>query len=949
MSSRTLASLWLILLAFSPAWGEASATLAGSIGEQADSTAQVRAAMAEARRLSHEGRLSEAIARGTAVLQTVQARYGSRSRAYAQALSDVAGFYSRSGRYQEALRMGNEALELRRALSGEHHIDYANSLNNVARYYAYLGQPMKAVGMGRKAMELKEVLVGTESADYAKSVSNLAGYLSRVGNYAEAIRLGQEALDIRRRTLGPYHPDCIESLNNLSRYHYFRGEYDEAIQLEQQALQALRASTTDEPPVADATDRQPPVASPVLRANIMSNLADYYLKTGRQDEAMRYGEETMLLRREVLGEHHPDYAESLGNMATCHYEQGNYAEAVRLQRQALQLQQQLLGKEHPSYAQSLCKMALCYLASEQADSAEVYAFKATNRYMNVILSTFANLTASERDLYWKKVRPWFTNTILLLAEKIRTERMLVNAFNGTLLAKGLLLKSELEMTSLLMESGDSTAVYDYRALQTSRSLLLSQFELPVSQRTLDTDSLQEVIVKQERRLVKRSKTYGNYTRQMRTGWQRVALQLAPDELAVEFVHYNNDSGSGQYAALIVGRQSRHPELVPLMDDEQLHAVATKDVYNTPKLSQLLWKPLEHHLAKARRVFFAPAGELYNIAVESLPLWDGSSGEVMSDRWQLYRLSSTRQLVVRRAGSPAPPTAIVYGGITYDARPDADQMDASSDDDDQSVSSYDEEEALAGQSGLRYLPGTKREAEEIASVLRSDSIPTTVRLAEEASEHSLKSLSGRAPTLLHIATHGFYWTESDIQASSVDQRLQFLSADARLDDTDRALTRSGLFFAGANRTLLGLRRNRLKNDGVLTAQEISLLDLRGLDLLVLSACQTGLGQVTGDGVFGLQRGFKKAGAQTLLMSLWKVDDRATRILMTSFYRYLSAGRSKHEALRMAQHDLRTMQVESVGRRGRHAISARAKRARNAKPRKQYEDPYFWAAFILLDDI
>ena len=170
----------------------------------------------------------------------------------------------------------------------------------------------------------------------------------------------------------------------------------------------------------------------------------------------------------------------------------------------------------------------------------------------------------------------------------------------------------------------------------------------------------------------------------------------------------------------------------------------------------------------------------------------------------------------------------------------------------------------------------------------------------------------------------------------------------MDVADQALTRSGLLFAGANQTLIGDEVGNDHDDGVLTAKEISVLDLRGIDLLVLSACQTGLGRITGDGVFGLQRGFKKAGAHSLLMTLWKVDDVATRLLMTRFYGYLLQGMEKHEALRLAQHDIRTMEAPASGHR-RRAISSRQKRAKNAPPKKIYEDPHYWAAFILLDGL
>ena len=926
--------------------------------------------MDQAADCARNSRYDEAAQLARKALVVCQQSEGEKTLAYARILADLAGYYSHAGRYQDALQTGIEALDIRKDVAGEQSLEYAQSLNNVARYHSYLGHYMDAVILGRKAMELKEQIEGRDNADYAKSVSNLAGYLSRIGNYAEAIRLGEEALVIRERTVGRHHPDYAESLNNLAKYHFFQGDYQEAIATEQQALTIIE----------QLYGRQHP-----QYATALSNLSDYYLQMENFTEALRCGQEAMTTRHDVLGLH-PDYAESLSSVAACHYAMGNNYEAVRLQSQALSLQRQLLGEEHPAYAQSLCRMATYFAANEQTDSAEICAYEATEHFTRFILNTFADLTTAERDLFWTKVRPWFTQDILQLAAKCPTSKMLKSAYNGTLLAKGLLLKSEQEMVNLLMESGDPTAVEAYRNLQASRTLLLQQFDLPKSQRTLNTDSLQRSITRQERKLVRQSKAYGNYTAPLRIGWDRILQRLKPRDVAIEFIHYTDDEGKGQYAALVVSRSPRlsgsllsspqggivggSPVYVPLMNDEELASIPAKEIYTTDKLSVRVWKPLEAFLGNATRVFFAPAGQFYNIAIESLPCPNSLASsnsrlndeKVMADRWQIYRLSSTREIVLSASSNPIEKqrdsrslnSATIYGGMNYDAALD---------------NTSDGQQDMTGiqQTAAKYLPATKKEAEEIYHQLLntsdSSSPHVTLLTGEQATEQSLKQLSGHTPTLLHIATHGFYWTESDIAKTSIADRLSFLATADSISgqgggagDADKALTRSGLLFSGANHTLLGHpNRGNRTDDGVLTAREISLLDLRGLDLLVLSACQTGLGKVTGDGVFGLQRGFKKAGAQTLLMSLWKVDDAATRLLMTKFYSYLSEGASKHEALRRSQYDLRTLissPTEDVGttsRRSRHAISARAKRAQKNKSKKLYQDPYYWAAFILLDAI
>ena len=202
----------------------------------------------------------------------------------------------------------------------------------------------------------------------------------------------------------------------------------------------------------------------------------------------------------------------------------------------------------------------------------------------------------------------------------------------------------------------------------------------------------------------------------------------------------------------------------------------------------------------------------------------------------------------------------------------------------------------------------------------------------ATETTFKNLSGQKKNLLHIATHGFYWSESTAERKKAMEKLSFLKIgdDRPRYVEDKAMTRSGLLFAGANNTFNEVEIPAGVDDGVLTAQEISQLDLRGLDLLVLSACQTGLGEIKGDGVFGLQRGFKKAGAQTIMMSLWEVSDDATKDLMTQFYTALTTGKTKREAFNQAQQYVKDHDSD---------YSYRPSNLRNKRPH--------WAAFILLD--
>ena len=219
----------------------------------------------------------------------------------------------------------------------------------------------------------------------------------------------------------------------------------------------------------------------------------------------------------------------------------------------------------------------------------------------------------------------------------------------------------------------------------------------------------------------------------------------------------------------------------------------------------------------------------------------------------------------------------------------------------------------------YLSGTKAESDSVANLLRSAKYSVVAYNDSIATEDSFKNLSGSGLSILHIGTHGFYFSEDEMRNIGLN-----LLIDSEINAEDRSLSCSGLLLAGANAAFIPEQRQSIPEgvgDGILTAKEISRLDFKGLDLVVLSACQSGLGEVTGEGVFGLQRGFKKAGAHTLVMSLWNVSDEATQLLMTEFFKNFTLGMTKREAFVAAQKVVR----------------------------KQYPHPGMWAAFVMVDGI
>ena len=310
---------------------------------------------------------------------------------------------------------------------------------------------------------------------------------------------------------------------------------------------------------------------------------------------------------------------------------------------------------------------------------------------------------------------------------------------------------------------------------------------------------------------------------------------------------------------------------------------------------------------------------------------------INNLYAIHRLSSTKELVKSRMNNPSEKVAL-FGGINYDASLEKMRGTGSAArKEDYATRTLDMEStnvrALEENGKISYLPGTLKEVNNINEVLgEADKSDVLLYRGDEGTESSFKDISNKDCSVIHIATHGFFYKQDDTQKAIDtdhlfrDLNLHFISDDIQVIDEDKMLTRSGLIFAGADNTINNVTIPQGVDDGILYADEISNLNLGNVNLVVLSACQSGLGNIaSSEGVFGLQRGFKLAGVHSIIMSLWKVDDNATQILMTEFYKNIVAGKSYQEAFAEAQNTLR---LEEDGK---------------------YDSPQYWAAFILLDNI
>ena len=392
-------------------------------------------------------------------------------------------------------------------------------------------------------------------------------------------------------------------------------------------------------------------------------------------------------------------------------------------------------------------------------------------------------------------------------------------------------------------------------------------------------------------------TYGNI---INSTWQTVQEKLPKNAIAIEFMICFTSEGDKVYQANIL-KPTGTPHCVQLCNEKDLNAI--NELYTTPMAYNLIWKTIQNELTGVSEIYFSPTGLLHKIAIEYLP---DEEGTIIGQTYKMFRLSSTRELT-NETISPDTKKCVIYGGIQYDM-----ESSGSGKEDEETADEVKNDRKLKG--GIAYLPQTLVEMENVSKILKTK-YELTGFSGVNATEESFKQLSGKAAIILHVATHGFYVPKYRKSAITKIIKNPFNSLE------DQSLSCSGIMMAGANNTLA--KKFMPGDDGILSAKEISRLEMGDVDLVVLSACETGLGDISDEGVFGLQRGLKKAGVNSIMMSLWEVDDEATQVFMSAFYKNLVEGQSKREAFVNAQQYLRITQD------------------------KKFDNPQFWAAFIMLD--
>lgn len=484
------------------------------------------------------------------------------------------------------------------------------------------------------------------------------------------------------------------------------------------------------------------------------------------------------------------------------------------------------------------------------------------------------------------------------------------AYDAALLYKQLFLNGERLLNKCIVQTGDAILIDKLREMEQTK-LLLDNASSKIA------DSLALRAIQLQSQLIVDIQKYGNYAEGLNIVWQDILSCLKKDEVAIEFLVSSGVDNEKVLLADVLSLESNKPIAVPLCRISELDSIT--DLYTNPLAYKLVWEPLEKYIDN-KTIYFAADGELNQIAVEYF--FNQRTCSPINENNKIYRLSSTRELLDRKENILNLKQVVLFGGIKYNLG-----SDEISTINERAQSKFENNYLFVNDStantlraGLSYLPGTLIEVENVQMAMDEVGYSSKLYVDNEATEHTFRNLSGTNFSVLHIATHGFYLPQG--------KRIKGMFGKTQLRSSmdEESLERSGLMFAGAENSVKTLfKALPSDNDGILTARELSRLDFSQVGLAVLSACETALGDIKSEGVYGLQRALKKAGVQSIIMSLWKVNDDATLILMSEFYENLGQGMTVRDALTEAQHVLRTINEG------------------------EFSSPQYWAAFILIDAI
>ncbi len=801
-------------------------------------------------------------------------------KVYTRLITSAGMLFQTRGKFVMAEKLISRGMSMRKQWLGENSREYMNSLHNMAVLKKDMGMYDEAERILNRIIPTFRQLFGDSSLQYVGILNNKAMLLAELGRTKEAIELLDEALKIGAVVLSPDYFDYERILINKAVLEQEAGDLDKAESDYIHGISAMEKKGFDDHPD-------------------YNNMLLYFgaLKVARNDaDAISFLSKAKDKIRRRYGNDHPLMAQVLKNEAEYFLNQNSYEEARTIYQQVVKIQLKALGERHKDYLNSLVKLAVCEWQLRDPEKAASNFNKAINGYLFLVNTLFSSMSESEKTNFWRILKPDIDTYFAFVAATWQSKpSLLKEAYNVQLKTKGILINSTRRTKDFILISSDSSTKGLYNEWLNLKSDLAAYYSSPTDDAKddkVDLKDLEQRANEIEKELSLRSSKFNTAYKPVDISFDDVKGKLGKNELALEIIrvahHYGEKQGKAEYIGLVVNKDSLNPVLVFIGNSDDLeknliqYRNAIKDKKPDPASYNTYWLPFNSIARGNKKIYISVDGVYNSINLNTLRRSDGS---FIIDHFDLVLVPNTRSIVTSSSKTEVPPNsadALLLG-----------------------VPDYGNDEVIPP------LPATKDEVEQIDALLVNDHIKTKVLIEQNASEENIKSTTH--PAILHVATHGFFLPDVDLKKSMI-MGVQVSQAK------NNALLRSGLLFNGAASVFTNEPILDASNNGILYAYEAMNLDLQGTDLVVLSACETGLGEImNGEGVYGLSRSFQVAGANKILMSLWKVDDKPTKELMVLFYKNW----------------IRLKDIEQAFIEAERSIKAK------------YKDPYFWGAFVLLN--
>jgi CHAT domain-containing protein len=823
-----------------------------------------------------------------------------KSSKLSSSIEELAILYIHIGKYEETEESLLKSISLREQRFGVDNRSLINPLNQIGYLYYIKGDYARAEKYANRAMGICKSTFGTTSIRYAESLKLYADIHAAIGDYNNAQATLVTVMDIYKKIYGEIHIQVALVKNDLALIKYYNKAPN--IEIEQLFLSALTTIKTE------LNENTP------IYAEVLKNISLFYLETGKidlADQNLEAANKIWLAKFGATDRHVADYYYLKGLIL---YKRQQFSDANTSFIKSKDIYASSFSTTHPDYTKALSKSGQMYFILKDYPNAIKSYDEALKSYLTFIKVQFPALSEREKMKAWNTIKTDF-EFYCSMANQLKEEYpdLIGNVYDITIATKALMLNASIKVRQRILNSGDQSLIDAYQSWLGKKEFyasVLSMSNAQIQENGIDKGTLQKDIENLEKYLSESSGLFAkSYENKSVFDWKQLKSALNADEAAIEIIRFRNFTtmftDSVIYAALIVHKEIKtYPEMVVMLDGNAMEHKYVKYYRNSMKFNiddkysySVYWERIQNALpATKTRLYISPEGVYNQLNLETLK---SSDGTYQLQKSQFIQVATTKDILVQyyekqqKRKDVDKSTNSKYSNIAIVGNP----------------TYYPESLPADYDKTIPQLPGSEKEVKGISTLLKAKGIPSDLYIEGAATEEKIKSL--KSPRFFHIATHGYFLP---------DMKQTGFNSELENEASQNPLYRSGLLLVNGGELINDPSNVDFNSqDGLLTAYEAMNLDFDNTELVLLSACETGLGDVQlGEGVFGLQRAFIVAGSKNLIMSLFKVSDEVTADLLNQFYtNWLNTG-NKRQAL----YDAKIYIL------------------------KKYKDPIYWGAFVLV---